>query len=194
MTVHKEGYTSIALCILFIALLNAGIQFYKPEAHQLQWFVYILSFLLFAGTLLFFRNPSVKISPDATQVLCPADGKIISIEETIETRYLKEKCIQISLSTSLINAHINRNPVSGVVKYFSFHAENNEGTTVAMENGDGVKVVLKQVAAAPAGRGVWYVKEGDRVLQGAQLGFDKIWIEDRCFCTAWRPCKSSRWR
>jgi len=186
MTVHKEGYTSIALCILFIFVLNAIIQFYFPQAYVVKWIIYILSFALFVIILQFFRSPKISISTDETQVLCPADGKVVVIEETVETEYLKDKRIQLSVFMSPINVHINRNPISGVVKYFKYNpgkylvawhpksSTENERTTIAIENRAGVTVLFRQIAGALARRIVWYVKEGDVVEQGAQFGFIKF--------------------
>jgi len=186
MTIHKEGYTSIALCVLFIFIVNAIIQFYYPDAHTLRWIVYILSFALFIIILQFFRSPHFHISIDETQVLCPADGKVVVIEETEEPEFLKDRRIQISVFMSPINVHVNRNPIAGVVKYFRYHpgkylvawhpksSTENERTTVVIENSKGVFVLFRQIAGAMARRIVWYVKEGDKVEQGAQFGFIKF--------------------
>jgi phosphatidylserine decarboxylase len=186
MTIHKEGYSSLAICILFIFVLNALIQFYFPEAHAIKWIVYILSALLFLIILQFFRSPSISIITDEQIVLCPADGKVVVIEETTETEFLKDKRIQLSVFMSPINVHINRNPVAGVVKYFKYNpgkylvawhpksSTENERTTIAIENKDGVIVLFRQIAGALARRIVWYVKEGDKVDQGAQFGFIKF--------------------
>ncbi len=186
MTIHKEGYTSIALCILFIFVLNALIQFYFPEAHVIKWLVYILSFALFVIILQFFRSPRLLISKNETQVLCPADGKVVVIEETEETEFLKDKRIQLSVFMSPVNVHINRNPISGVIKYFKYHpgkylvawhpksSTENERTTVVTENSEGTQILFRQIAGALARRIVWYVKEGDVVEQGDQFGFIKF--------------------
>ena len=186
MTIHKEGYTSIALCILFIFVLNAVIQFYFPQAFVVKWIVYILSFFLFVIILQFFRSPSITLNEDETQVLCPADGKVVVIEETIETEFLKDKRIQVSVFMSPINVHINRNPISGAVKYFKYNpgkylvawhpksSTENERTTIVVENSEGVAVLFRQIAGALARRIVWYVKEGDIVGQGQQFGFIKF--------------------
>lgn len=186
MTIHKEGYTSIALCILFILVLNAFIQFYFPEAYIIKWIIYILSFALFVIILQFFRSPFLEVSPDEKCVLCPADGKVVVIEETDETEFLKDRRIQISVFMSPINVHINRNPISGIVKYFKYHpgkylvawhpksSTENERTTVVTENSAGVPVLFRQIAGAMARRIVWYVKEGDVVEQGQQFGFIKF--------------------
>lgn len=186
MTIHKEGYTSIALCVLFIFIVNALIQFYYPEANTLKWIVYIFSALLFFIILQFFRSPVLMLNAEETQVLCPADGKVVVIEETEETEFFKDRRLQISVFMSPINVHINRNPISGVVKYFKYHpgkylvawhpksSTENERTTVVTENSEGVAVLFRQIAGALARRIVWYVKEGDTVQQGHQFGFIKF--------------------
>ena len=186
MTIHKEGYTSLALTVLLIFVSNALIQFYYPDAHILKWIVYILSGLLFLIILQFFRSPSFHINVDEKQVLCPADGKVVVIEETDETEYLKDRRIQISVFMSPINVHVNRNPISGVVKYFMYHpgkylvawhpksSTENERTTVVIENSAGIPILFRQIAGAMARRIVWYVKTGDKVEQGQQFGFIKF--------------------
>lgn len=186
MTIHKEGYTSIALCMLFIFVLNAVIDFYLPGAQVLKWTAYIVSFLLFVTILQFFRSPKFAITVNEKQVLCPADGKVVVIEEATETEYLKDKRIQLSVFMSPVNVHVNRNPVSGMVKYFKYNpgkylvawhpksSIENERTTIVIENSKGVPVLFRQIAGAMARRIVWYVKEGDKVEQGQQFGFIKF--------------------
>jgi phosphatidylserine decarboxylase len=87
---------------------------------------------------------------------------------------------------SPVNVHVNRNPISGVVKYFKYHpgkylvawhpksSTENERTTVVTENKVGQQVLFRQIAGALARRIVWYVKEGDKVEQGEQFGFIKF--------------------
>lgn len=186
MTFHKEGYTSLALCILFIFVLNAVIQYYFPAYTVLKWIVYILSFALFVTIVQFFRNPHFDIAVDDKTVLCPADGKVVVIEETTESEFLKDKRIQVSVFMSPVNVHVNRNPVSGVVKYFKYHpgkylvawhpksSTENERTTIVTETANGTQVLFRQIAGALARRIVWYVKEGDNVKQGDQFGFIKF--------------------
>jgi phosphatidylserine decarboxylase len=186
MTFHKEGYTSLALCVLFIFVLNAVIQFYYPQAFALKWFIYILSALLFIIIVQFFRSPSFAITMDDKAVLCPADGKVVVIEETEEGEVFKDKRIQISVFMSPVNVHVNRNPIGGMVKYFKYHpgkylvawhpksSTENERTTIVIENSKGTSVLFRQIAGAMARRIVWYVKEGDKVDQGQQFGFIKF--------------------
>jgi phosphatidylserine decarboxylase len=186
MTIHKEGYTSLAITVLFIFVANALIQFYFPDAHTVKWIVYIFSASLFFIVLQFFRSPILHINANETEVLCPADGKVVVIEETEETEYLKDRRIQVSVFMSPVNVHVNRNPISGVIKYFKYHpgkylvawhpksSTENERTTVVTENSEGTMVLFRQIAGALARRIVWYVKEGDVVEQGQQFGFIKF--------------------
>ena len=186
MTIHKEGYTSIALCILFIFILNAVINFLLPDVIWFKWVIYILSFALFIIILQFFRSPNIKVIQNDEHVICPADGKVVVIEETEESEYLKDKRIQVSVFMSPINVHINRNPISGIVKYFKYHpgkflvawhpksSTENERTTVVIENKKGVAVLFRQIAGALARRIVCYSVEGEQAEQGEEFGFIKF--------------------
>ncbi|MVN20231.1 phosphatidylserine decarboxylase family protein [Mucilaginibacter arboris] len=186
MTIHKEGYSSIALSILFIFVLNALVQFYFPDAVVFRWVIYITSAILFLIVLQFFRHPNITVTQDEKMVVCPADGKVVVIEEAQETEYLKDKRIQVSIFMSPVNVHVNRNPITGVVKYFKYHpgkylvawhpksSTDNERTTVVVETHQGIPVLFRQIAGALARRIVWYVKEGDEVKQSEQFGFIKF--------------------
>ncbi len=186
MTIHKEGYSSIALCILFIFVLNALIQYLLPDLNWLHWVIYVLSFALFITILQFFRSPNILVQKNDEQVICPADGKVVVIEETDETEYLKDRRIQISVFMSPINVHVNRNPISGIVRYSKYHAgkflvawhpkssTENERTTVVIESSSGIPVLFRQIAGALARRIVCYSKEGEEAIQGEQFGFIKF--------------------
>ena len=186
MTIHKEGYTSIALSLLFIFILNAIIDYRFADIAWLRWLVYIFSIALFLIVLQFFRNPSRTFISGNNLVICPADGKVVVIEETEEGEYFEDKRLQVSIFMSPINVHINRNPISGVVKFFKYHpgkylaawnpksSTENERTTVVVEHENGTPVLFRQIAGALARRIVWYVKEGDVVEQGKEFGFIKF--------------------
>jgi len=169
MTIHKEGYTSIALCILFIFVSNALIQFYLPQANTFKWIVYILSFLLFVAVVYFFRNPSVDIMPDEKAVLSPADGRVIAVEEVNEPEFIKGQSIKISIAISPLNIHVNRNPVKGTVKYVN----SDSHTTIGVENSAGVPIAYRQVPGFTK-HVINYAKVGDTVEQGQKFGFTMI--------------------
>lgn len=186
MTIHKEGYTSIAIVVLVIFLANALVHYFASDNTLVVWAVYVLSFLLFVTVLQFFRNPTRKITIDENAVLCPADGKIVVVEETEETEYFHDKRIQVSIFMSPVNVHINRNPVSGKVSFFRYHPGKylvawhpksstlNERTSIAVRTPMGKEVLFRQIAGAMARRIVWYVQEGTEVEQGKEFGFIKF--------------------
>lgn len=186
MTIHKEGYTTIALTILFIFIINAFIDYRYADITWLRWAIYIISFILFLTVLQFFRNPRRKWTSADHKLVCPADGKVVVIEETEEGEYFKDRRIQVSIFMSPVNVHVNRNPISGTVKFFKYHSgkylaawnpkssTENERTTVVVEHASGVEILYRQIAGALAKRIVWYVKEGDLVEQGKEFGFIKF--------------------
>lgn len=186
MTIHKEGYTSLALTVLLIFIANALVHYYNPDSQLIRWVVYILSFAFFIIILQFFRSPSRNWAQNDKHIICPADGKVVVIEETEETEYFKDKRIQVSIFMSPINVHVNRNPISGIVRFVKYHkgkylvawdpksSTDNERTTIVIESKSGVPVLFRQIAGALARRIVWYVKEGDEVKQGDQFGFIKF--------------------
>lgn len=186
MTIHKEGYTSIAIAVLVIFVANALVHYFVPGNVFVTRLVYVLSFLLFIIILQFFRSPRRNIVADDKAVLCPADGKVVVIEEAEETEYFKDKRLQVSIFMSPINVHINRNPVSGTVSFFKYHPGKylvawhpksstlNERTSIAVRSHHGPEVLFRQIAGALARRIVYYVAEGDVVKQGEEFGFIKF--------------------
>ncbi|MFZ4862747.1 phosphatidylserine decarboxylase family protein [Sphingobacterium sp. Mn56C] len=185
MKFHKEGYTSLALVVLFIFVINAVANYF--DANQVvQWILYIISAFLFITIVQFFRSPNKSIQLDDNVVLCPADGKVVVIEEAVETEYFNDKRIQVSVFMSPVNVHVNRNPISGIVSYFKYHpgkflvawhpksSTENERTTVVVKKNNGVEVLFRQIAGALARRIVWYVEENQTVQQGEEFGFIKF--------------------
>lgn len=185
MKFHKEGYTSLALVVLFIVIINAIANYF--DAHEIiKWIIYAVSAFLFITIVQFFRSPKKVITLDDSVVLCPADGKVVVIEETEETEYFKDKRIQVSIFMSPTNVHVNRNPISGIVSFFKYHpgkflvawhpksSTENERTTVVVKKNNGVEVLFRQIAGALARRIVWYIEENQQVQQGDEFGFIKF--------------------
>ena len=186
MTLHKEGRKILFFSlVLFIGIYFAIDHFLAPPVWVENTIIGGLIILYFI-ILQFFRNPSFKIVQNDKHVLAPADGKVVVIEDTEETEYFNEKRKQISIFMSPVNVHVNRNPISGVVKFCKYHAgkylvawhpkssTENERTTIVIERPDGVQVLFRQIAGALARRIKWYVNEGDAVEQGAEFGFIKF--------------------
>lgn len=144
------------------------------------------SAIIYLLVLQFFRNPVFDIKASDNQVIAPADGKVVVIEETNEGEVLKDKRIQISIFMSPLNVHVNRTPVKGVVDFFKYHAgkylvawhpkssTENERTTMVVKTESGVPVLVRQIAGAVARRIKWYVNEGDKLGHGEEFGFIKF--------------------
>lgn len=185
MTIHKEGKGTLTVSFVALFILNALVQ-YLTDLQWLQFATLAISIVLYAVVLQFFRNPkrTVTLNPDA--IICPADGKVVTIEEVFEDEILKDKRIQVSIFMSPFNVHVNRYPLGGKVvdaihhqgKFLvAWHPKSstlNERTTVTLENDRWGKVLFRQIAGAVARRIVMYSKPGDLALQGSEYGFIKF--------------------
>jgi len=186
MKLHKEGYTIMAVTAIILILINLGIQYLLPEGYWIPRIVLVASLFVFLLIVQFFRVPSRIVHKSDTQIVAPCDGKVVVIEEVVETEYFKGPRRQISIFMSPINVHINWNPISGVIQYFKYHkglylvawhpksSTDNERTTVVIRTVEGVDILFRQIAGAAARRIRWYVKEGDKVEQSTEMGFIKF--------------------
>lgn len=186
MTIHREGYASILIALIVCAIINYSTWYFAHDICWIRVFGYIISGLLLITILQFFRNPVFPVIKNDAVLLAPADGKVVVIEEVEETEYFKDKRLQVSIFMSPVNVHVNRNPVSGIVKYAKYHpglylvawhpksSTENERTTIVYEHRNGVQLLMRQIAGALARRIVYYVKEGDAVEQGSEMGFIKF--------------------
>ena len=186
MTIHKEGFVSIGLATLFVLLTNGLIRYFFPETTWLTTTWLVASIIFFFIIVQFFRKPT-RITPiNPKHVIAPCDGKVVVIEEVIDSEYFKGPRRQVSIFMSPLNVHINFNPIAGIVKYFKYHpgkylvawhpksSTENERTTTVLQASNGVEVLFRQIAGALAKRIVWYVEEGQQVAQGAEMGFIKF--------------------
>lgn len=185
MTIHREGHTILFVLLVILFLVNWLVTSLVAQP-VIQNIVIGISVIFYLLILQFFRIPVFKIEKNEKQILAPADGKVVVIEETEETEYLKGKRKQISIFMSPINVHINRMPVAGSISYFKYHpgkylvawhpksSTENERTTVVAKMKDGTEILFRQIAGALARRIKWYVKEGQKLDQGDEFGFIKF--------------------
>jgi len=157
-----------------------------PTYETARLLILIGSGVLFLLVLQFFRNPSFEVVKNDNKVLAPADGKVVVIEETEETEYLKERRVQISIFMSPVNVHVNRMPVEGVISYYKYHpgkylvawhpksSTENERTTIVAKMKNDTEVLFRQIAGAVARRIKCYVTEGQHMEQGQEFGFIKF--------------------
>jgi phosphatidylserine decarboxylase len=187
MTIHKEGRASIIITFLFLIVLSYNTFLIFPEDYQAYSFILYAIYLIFWLFIIsFFRYPKRLININENQIIAPADGTIVVIEEIEETEYFNDKRKQISIFMSPLNVHANWYPISGTVTYQKYHpgrhmvanhpksSTENERTTVVVKNENGVEILFRQVAGALARRIVCYTKEGDQAKQGENFGFIKF--------------------
>lgn len=186
MTIHKEGKSLLFWMLFILAGINIGLHQVFPEKELLLNLVLLGSIIGYLAILQFFRNPAIPIPHDPELIYAPADGKVVVIEKTVEAEYLQEERIQVSVFMSPINVHVNRSPMTGVLKYFKYHpgkylvawhpksSTENERTSLVLEHSSGLLLMIRQIAGAMARRIKCYVKEGDPMIQGHEFGFIKF--------------------
>jgi phosphatidylserine decarboxylase len=186
MTIHKEGYASVVIAILVVAVFYLAGYHFLGDYPVIKVSVLVLSLIFLLIILQFFRHPHRDIPYNEKHVLAPADGKVVVIEETEETEVLKDKRTQVSIFMSPINVHVNRYPVSGLILRYTYHpglylvawhpksSTENERTTVVIETPNKVPILVRQIAGALARRIVCYSVDHVHVKQGDEMGFIKF--------------------
>lgn len=182
---HKEGQKIIFITLVLVVLLIFIIDYFIV-INWLRTSLMLISLVFFILILQFFRNPKRNTQFNNQHALCPVDGKVVVIEEVFENEVLKQLCIQVSIFMSPLNVHVTRYPVGGSIIYSKYHpgkylvawhpkaSEENERTTVVIDNESFGKVLYRQIAGALARRIVNYAKEANQVTQGADSGFIKF--------------------
>lgn len=185
MTIHREGTATITLTFILLALINGAVFYFVPDSPVLFWTIFGISVAIFLFIISFFRIPKRVHTQDEQLVIAPADGRVVVIEETVETEYFKDKRLQVSIFMSPANVHVNRNPISGEVKLSQYHSgkylvawhpkssTENERHTVVIGNGHN-EILVRQIAGALARRIVNYLKAGMQVKQNEEMGFIKF--------------------
>lgn len=184
--IHKEGHKILLVSGAVLILINIAVAylFRNETVYYIAGGVSVVILLAFAS---FFRIPYRNFFNSDNQIIAPADGRVVVIEEVIENEYFKDKRIQVSIFMSPANVHVNRNPISGVVKYQKYHpgqylvawhpksSEKNERNTVVIEHDElDAEILIRQIAGKLARKIRWYLNEGDEVEQNGELGFIKF--------------------
>lgn len=181
MRIHPEGKPVIGWSLLVLAVLNGMLVLTAPT---LAWApLLLLSIFLAVFIVRFFRSPLRPVPPlAANQILTPADGTVVVVEEVDENEFFKDRRIQLSIFMSPLDVHLNRVPISGEVTYYKYHpgkylvawhpkaSTDNEMATMVIKQND-QELLIRQIAGAMARRIVTYIKPLETVVQGAELGF-----------------------
>ena len=170
--IAREGWNFIiafALLTLFFSLFS--------------WFFTVIGAALTIFTVQFFRDPARESgSDDEADVLSPADGRVIVVENTTDPYRNDAPSLKISVFMNVFNVHSNRSPVSGTVEatdYFSGSfvnaaldkaSESNERNAVLMRTVTGHNITFVQIAGLVARRIICYAKEGDKLSRGERYG------------------------
>ena len=156
------------------ALILAGLGL----AYVASWLVALPLFLLAAFCLYFFRDPDRTV-PDGAVAVSPADGRVVSVK-TVEPNSTR-----VSIFLNIFDVHVNRTPIAGRITDVEYQpgrflvasregaSAENEQNVVTVE-GDGTRVVFKQIAGLIARRIVCWKKKGDVVRAGERIGLIKF--------------------
>ncbi len=182
---HREGYKIILIATVVLGVSVLALDKLIP----MRWLYTLISSILIILYILiiqFFRNPKRNTVGDDNHIISPVDGKVVVIEEVFEKEYFKDRRLQVSVFMSPLNVHVTRYPTGGTVVFSKYHpgkylvawhpksSEENERTTVVVENEVFGKVLHRQIAGAMAKRIVNYAKVGEEAIQGADSGFIKF--------------------
>ncbi|MBI2259316.1 MAG: phosphatidylserine decarboxylase family protein [Flavobacteriia bacterium] len=188
MKIHKEGTTIIIITLLIVLslhLLNEYL-FNKLNIYILYIILLFLELFIFILVLQFFRVPKRIVYPKENEIRCPADGKVVVIEEVLEEEFFHDKRIQISIFMSPLNVHANYHPISGIIQYVKYHkgkylvawhpksSTENERTTIVTKHQNGKSILFRQIAGAVARRICFYVKDQQEVSSATEFGFIKF--------------------
>jgi phosphatidylserine decarboxylase len=186
MKLHREGYAIIARTLFIILILSILNYWFFLKSTMLFWILELILFSVLILIVQFFRVPSRNCSFGEDEIVCPADGKIVVVEEVMENEYFKEKRIQISIFMSPLNVHANFFPIGGRVTYVKYHpglflvawhpksSTDNERSSIVVRNTKGTEVLFRQIAGALARRICYYAQVGKTVQKGDEFGFIKF--------------------
>ena len=186
MKIHKEGYRTLVISTAVAAVIIVITAFLlMPVYPILGWLVFVVTMGLLIFILSFFRIPSREHTEGDDSIVAPCDGTVVVIEEVQADEYFNDRRLQLSIFMSPLNVHVNRNAVNGEVMYSQYHkgkylvawhpksSTDNERHTVVYKH-EGRELMVKQIAGALAKRIVNYLKPGDHVKQGEEMGFIKF--------------------
>lgn len=187
MTIHKEGYTLLAVTTILAGSVSALAIYFLADYPVIMYLLIAISLFFFFIILQFFRKPNRHIENASDElVLAPCDGKVVVIEKVFEPEFLKEEVMQVSIFMSPLNVHINFAPVNGKSIFYKYHpgkflvawhpksSEENERTTTVFERADGRRILVRQIAGALAKRIVNYTEQDKLYRQGDEFGFIKF--------------------
>ena len=172
MLLAREGYPFIAGGILFALFIHF---LFGPLWAAPAWAVVVF-------VVQFFRDPVRKVPTSENIVVSPADGKILSIEPSVDP-VSGEKAVQIAIFLNVFSVHANRIPVPGSICYREYQpgkffnasldksSKENERNIICIQTEEFQTITCIQIAGLIARRILCYVAVGDQVELGQRYGF-----------------------
>ena len=182
---HKEGFRIITVTFLFVVAIAISAE-HSLLSPWVAKTIQVVALVFLVLVLQFFRNPKRDPLETENQIIAPADGKIVIIEEVEEPEYFQDKRLQVSIFMSPLNVHVTRYPATGEIKFSKYHpgkylvawhpksSELNERTTIVIDHPTYGSILYRQIAGAVARRIVNYAKVGNKAVQGHDAGFIKF--------------------
>jgi phosphatidylserine decarboxylase len=180
--IHREGRKPLFITLILLCLLYILIQNIASQDWIIQFYL-VFAIIIYLLVLQFFRNPKRITNSKEGEIMAPADGTVVLIEEVEETEYLNDKRKMVSIFMSPLNVHVNRVPITGNVIYTRYHqgkylvawhpksSQLNERTTVVMQNDKTGPILFRQIAGAVARRIAIYCRPNDQLMAGQEFGF-----------------------
>jgi len=176
LKIHNEGWVFL-LSILILSFI------FLPFFPILSLFLLILSFFIYY----FFRDP-IRTIPKENVIISPADGMITSIGESHPPKEIniKGKFLKISIFLSIFDVHVNRIPISGVIKKINYISGNffnaqldkssdkNERNIIVIENNMNEFIIVSQIAGLIARRIICNIDINQKVYKGERFGIIKF--------------------
>lgn len=178
MRFAREGRLFILISVVVAALLFVNAVFNGGVG---RWAAALIALALSLWVAYFFRDPERTGERGEQLVVAPADGKVVLITEVDEPAFLRGRATRVSIFMNVFSVHVNRYPVSGVVRYVNYargkfrnavtpeSSAENEQMSVGLETG-GQRVLVRQIAGLIARRIITYSREGEAVQQGERMG------------------------
>ncbi|MCC7196227.1 MAG: phosphatidylserine decarboxylase family protein [Gemmatimonadaceae bacterium] len=178
MRFAKEGVPFIAIAV---AIAAACVWFAAAGPSPLRTGLAAFTLLLALWVAYFFRDPEREGPRGDRIIISPADGRIVHVTEVHEPAFVNGPALRISVFMNVFNVHVNRYPVSGVVRYVHYNpgkflnaavekaSLENEQSSVGIESPAG-PVLVRQIAGLVARRIVTYSRVGAAAAQGERFG------------------------
>jgi len=193
----REGLTFIAIA----ALIAVGAFAVALNRRSFPlWLLAIALVILAIWVAYFFRDPEREGERGPHLVIAPADGKVVLISDVDEPTFIGGRATRVSIFMNVFNVHVNRYPVSGVVRYVDYKqgkfvnaigeqaSLENEQRSVGIES-DGQRILVRQIAGLIARRIVTYSQEGEQVQQGDRMGLIRFGSRVDVFVPAGSPLR-----